>query len=104
MIMNKTHAVNLVTEKQQEFTDGGISSTQNKAVQDQIIIVGAGIADLSLALQLAENDIPCVVLEARHDFNGPTSGVRISAQGMQILQKISIMEKSRLLGIMINCF
>src|SRR6478752_1840610 len=60
---------------------------QNK---DQVIIIGAGIAGLSLAIQLAEKKTPCIVLEARHNFDGPTSGVRISAQGVSILEKMNI--------------
>jgi 2-polyprenyl-6-methoxyphenol hydroxylase-like FAD-dependent oxidoreductase len=57
---------------------------------DQIIIIGAGIAGLSLAIQLAKKNIPCIVLEERTNFDGPTSGVRISAQGVSILEKIGI--------------
>lgn len=61
--------------------------TENK---DQVIIVGAGIAGLSLAIQLAEKKIPCLVLEARESFGGATSGVRISAKGVRILEKMGI--------------
>lgn len=57
---------------------------------DQIIIVGAGIAGLSLAIQLTEKKVPCVVLEERRNFDGPTSGVRISTQGVRILEKMNI--------------
>jgi 2-polyprenyl-6-methoxyphenol hydroxylase-like FAD-dependent oxidoreductase len=60
---------------------------QNK---DQVIIIGAGIAGLSLAIQLAENKIACIVLEERHDFAGVTSGVRISSQGVRVLEKMKI--------------
>jgi 2-polyprenyl-6-methoxyphenol hydroxylase-like FAD-dependent oxidoreductase len=58
--------------------------------KDQIIIVGAGIAGLSLAIQLAEKKIPCIVLEARENFGGATSGVRISAKGVRMLEKMGI--------------
>jgi salicylate hydroxylase len=61
--------------------------TDNK---DQIIIVGAGIAGLSLAIQLAEKKISCIVLEARESFGGATSGVRISAKGVGVLEKMGI--------------
>ncbi|MDM1295363.1 FAD-dependent monooxygenase [Sphingobacterium sp. N143] len=61
--------------------------TENK---DQIIIVGAGIAGLSLAIQLTEKKIPCIVLEARKSFGGATSGVRISSKGVKILEKMGI--------------
>lgn len=61
--------------------------TDNK---DQVIIVGAGIAGLSLAIQLAEKKIPCIVLEARESFDGATSGVRISAKGVRVLEKMGI--------------
>ena len=57
---------------------------------DQIIIVGAGIAGLSLAIQLTEKKIPCIVLEARDSFGGATSGVRISAKGVRVLEKMGI--------------
>lgn len=58
--------------------------------KNQIIIVGAGIAGLSLAIQLAENKIPCLILEKRKNFDGPTSGVRISAEGVRVLEKMKI--------------
>ncbi len=58
--------------------------------KDQVIIIGAGIAGLSLAIQLAENKIACIVLEERHNFDGVTSGVRISTQGVRILEKMKI--------------
>ncbi|SFW74215.1 2-polyprenyl-6-methoxyphenol hydroxylase [Sinomicrobium oceani] len=58
--------------------------------EDQVIIVGAGIAGLSLAIQLTEKKIPCIVLEARESFGGATSGVRISAKGVRILEKMGI--------------
>lgn len=61
--------------------------TENK---DQVIIAGAGIAGLSLAIQLAEKKIPCLVLEARESFGGATSGVRISAKGVRVLEKMGI--------------
>jgi 2-polyprenyl-6-methoxyphenol hydroxylase-like FAD-dependent oxidoreductase len=57
---------------------------------DKVIIIGAGIAGLSLAIQLAENNIACVVLEERQNFDGVTSGVRISAQGVRVLEKMKI--------------
>lgn len=60
--------------------------------KDQIIIVGAGIAGLSLAIQFAENKIPCLILEKRKNFDGPTSGVRISAEGVRVLEKMRIKE------------
>jgi salicylate hydroxylase len=45
-----------------------------------IIIVGAGVAGLSLAIMLTERGIQCLVLESRERFDeGYTSGVRISA-------------------------
>lgn len=56
----------------------------------QIIIAGAGISGLSLAVQLAENNIACVVLEARSNFSGPTSGVRVSVEGVRIFEKMNI--------------
>jgi|GEM_PF-893122 len=58
--------------------------------KEQIIIVGAGIAGLSLAIQLAENKLSCLILEKRKNFDGPTSGVRISAEGVRVLEKIKI--------------
>jgi salicylate hydroxylase len=61
--------------------------TNNK---DQIIIVGAGIAGLSLAIQLAQKNIPSVVLESRTHFGGSTSGVRISTKGVKVLGKIGV--------------
>jgi len=64
-----------------------IQITENK---DQVIIVGAGIAGLSLAIQLTEKQVPCIVLEARENFGGATSGVRISAKGVKVLENMGI--------------
>jgi len=61
--------------------------TENK---EQIIIVGAGIAGLSLAIQLTEKKIPCIILEVRESFGGATSGVRISAKGVKVLENMGI--------------
>lgn len=58
--------------------------------KDQIVIVGAGIAGLSLAILLAQKNIPCVVLEARSSFGSATSGVRISAKGVKVLESMGI--------------
>jgi hypothetical protein len=41
---------------------------------EKVIIVGAGVAGLSLAIMLAEQNIDSQVLEARQRFDGPTSG------------------------------
>ena len=57
---------------------------------DKIIIAGAGIAGLSLAIQLAENKIACILLEEKDNFNGVTSGVRISTEGVRILGEMNI--------------
>ena len=57
---------------------------------DQVIIVGAGIAGLSLAIQLTEKKIPCVVVEARANFTSLTTGVRISAKGVKVLENMGI--------------
>jgi 2-polyprenyl-6-methoxyphenol hydroxylase-like FAD-dependent oxidoreductase len=57
---------------------------------DHVIIVGAGIAGLSLAIQLTEKNIPCTVIEARESFGGATSGVRISAKGVRVLENMGI--------------
>lgn len=62
----------------------------DKSSKDPIIIVGAGIAGLSLAIQLTEQKIPCIVLEARESFGGATSGVRISAKGVKVLENMGI--------------
>ncbi|WKA29505.1 FAD-dependent oxidoreductase [Bradyrhizobium roseum] len=53
---------------------------------EKVIIVGAGVAGLSLAIMLAEQNIESQVLESRQRFDGPTSGVRISAEGVKILR------------------
>ncbi|MFN7984669.1 MAG: NAD(P)/FAD-dependent oxidoreductase [Vicinamibacterales bacterium] len=53
---------------------------------EKVIVVGAGVAGLSLAIMLAEQGIESVVLDARERFDGPTSGVRISAEGVELLR------------------
>jgi len=58
--------------------------------KDLVIIVGAGIAGLSLAIQLTEKNIPCTIIEARESFGGATTGVRISAKGVRILENMGI--------------
>jgi len=57
---------------------------------ENVIIVGAGVAGLSLAIMLAEQNIKSLVLEARERFDGPTSGVRISAEGVKVLRLMKV--------------
>ena len=57
---------------------------------ENVIIVGAGVAGLSLAIMLAEQNIKSLVLEARQRFDGPTSGVRISAEGVKVLRLMKV--------------
>jgi 2-polyprenyl-6-methoxyphenol hydroxylase-like FAD-dependent oxidoreductase len=57
---------------------------------ENVIIVGAGVAGLSLAIMLAEQNIKSQVLESRQRFDGPTSGVRISAEGVKILRFMQV--------------
>ncbi len=61
-----------------------------KENKDQIIIVGAGVAGLSLAIQLTEKNIPCLVVEARDHFGDATSGVMISGKGAKVLENMGI--------------
>ncbi len=58
--------------------------------REKIVIVGAGVAGLSLAIQLAENKIESHVLESRQRFDGSTSGVRISAEGVDVLKSMNV--------------
>ena len=57
---------------------------------EKVIIVGAGVAGLSLAIMLAEQNIKSQVLESRQRFDGPTSGVRISAEGVKVLRFMNV--------------
>lgn len=57
---------------------------------EKVIVVGAGVAGLSLAILLAEQGIESEVLEARQRFDGPTSGVRISDEGVKVLRSMKL--------------
>jgi len=57
---------------------------------EKVVIVGAGVAGLSTAILLAQRSIESLVLESRQRFDGPTSGVRISAAGVQILKSMHV--------------
>jgi len=57
---------------------------------ENVMIVGAGVAGLSLAIMLAERNIDSQVLESRQRFDGPTSGVRISAEGVDVLRFMKV--------------
>lgn len=57
---------------------------------EKVIVIGAGVAGLSLAIMLAEQGIESVVLESRERFDGPTSGVRISDQGVELLKLMKL--------------
>ena len=65
-------------------------STVSRVTDQQVIIAGAGVAGLSLAIMLAQRGIESLVLEARRSFDGPTSGVRISADGVRILKAMEV--------------
>jgi 2-polyprenyl-6-methoxyphenol hydroxylase-like FAD-dependent oxidoreductase len=55
-----------------------------------VLILGGGVAGLSLAILLAKKGIKTQVLEARERFDGATSGVRISAAGTCVLNRMGI--------------
>jgi 2-polyprenyl-6-methoxyphenol hydroxylase-like FAD-dependent oxidoreductase len=57
---------------------------------ENVLIVGAGVAGLSLAIMLAERNIESQVLESRQRFDGPTSGVRISVEGVNVLRSMKV--------------
>ena len=57
---------------------------------ENVIIVGAGVAGLSLSILLAKRNIESRVLESRQRFDGPTSGVRISSGGVKILRSLDV--------------
>jgi salicylate hydroxylase len=59
-------------------------------MESKIIIVGAGIAGVSLAVLLTQKGIPCIVLESRDHFGAATSGVRISSKGVRVLHKMGL--------------
>jgi 2-polyprenyl-6-methoxyphenol hydroxylase-like FAD-dependent oxidoreductase len=54
------------------------------------VVVGAGVAGVSLAIMLAEQGIESQVLESRERCDGPTSGVRISSQGVGVLRLMKL--------------
>lgn len=58
--------------------------------REKVIIVGAGVAGLSLAIHLAQRRIESQVLESRQRFDGPTSGVRISGEGVDVLKSMNV--------------
>lgn len=58
--------------------------------EQRVLIVGAGVAGLSLAILLANKGMNAQVLEARERFDGPTSGVRISSAGTRVLNRMDI--------------
>lgn len=58
--------------------------------REKVIIIGGGVAGLSLAILLAERNIESRVLESRRRFDGATSGVRISAEGAAILKSMKV--------------
>jgi 2-polyprenyl-6-methoxyphenol hydroxylase-like FAD-dependent oxidoreductase len=66
------------------------TNNTNTMSSEKVIIVGAGVAGLSLAIMLAEQNIESQVLESRQRFDGPTSGVRISAEGVKILRLMKV--------------
>ena len=53
-----------------------------------VIIVGAGVAGLSLAIMLAEQNIKSQVLESRQRFDGPTSGREVFNAPSSALTKL----------------
>jgi 2-polyprenyl-6-methoxyphenol hydroxylase-like FAD-dependent oxidoreductase len=48
------------------------------------------VAGLSVAIILAERNIESQVLESKRRFDGPTSGVRISVEGVRVLRFMKV--------------
>ena len=57
-----------------------------------VVIAGGGIAGLTLALTLAEADIPVVVLEARPAFAETGAGIQIGPNANRILAALGVGE------------
>lgn len=82
-IMNRPNRLYLHSSQESRIAGDPLSS-------EKVIIVGAGVAGLSLAIMLAEQNIESQVLESRQSFDGPTSGVRISVEGVKVLKSLKV--------------
>jgi 2-polyprenyl-6-methoxyphenol hydroxylase-like FAD-dependent oxidoreductase len=67
-----------------------MKTTNARTRREKVIIVGAGVAGLSLAIHLAQRKVESEVLESRRTFDGSTSGVRITAEGVKILKSMNV--------------
>ena len=67
-----------------------MASSSTAAQQDQIAIVGAGLAGLTFALALQSHSIPCTVYEARPRNSGSERAMMASPKSLSILDKMKI--------------
>ncbi len=59
----------------------------------EVVIVGAGVNGLALALALRERDISTVLLDARRNVENVSRGLTLQPNGLEALEKLGVLDK-----------
>lgn len=68
-------------------------SESDKATQNGILIIGAGLACLTLALALAKHGIPCTVVEKQEKITPSRWAILFYPQGMKIFDELGVLSE-----------
>lgn len=69
-----------------------------------VVIVGAGIAGLTLALALQNRGLSTILLDARRNVDSSPKGLTLQPNGMETLDKIGVLERARQTGSQASVF
>lgn len=70
-----------------------------RSAQDGILIVGAGLAGLSLSLALAKRGIKCTVIEKQKEITPSRWAILVYPQGVKIFDELGVLEETTALGL-----
>ena len=74
-------------------------SNDRIVAKNGILIVGAGLAGLSLALTLARRGIACTVIEKQTEIVPSKWAILVYPQGIKIFDELGVLEDIRRLGV-----
>jgi len=70
-----------------------LASVHPRQARQKVVIVGAGPAGLTAALELARHGVPCVVLESELQVSEGSRAIVFTCRSMEILQQVGVADR-----------